>query len=162
MWAAAALHVRPWPVESPEALALIAGSEAELASLYPAEIRFAFSPAELVAAGVRFVVAFDAEGAPVGCGGVAPLEGYRELKRLFTAPETRGRGVARAVVAALEAEALALGLPLMRLETGDRSPAALALYARLGYARRGPFGAYAENGSSVFMEKRLDRGGATA
>jgi putative acetyltransferase len=43
----------------------------------------------------------------------------------------------------------------MRLETGEASPAALAAYARLGYRRPGPFGAYVENGSSIFMEKAL-------
>ncbi|RMF38054.1 MAG: GNAT family N-acetyltransferase, partial [Alphaproteobacteria bacterium] len=48
-----------------------------------------------------------------------------------------------------------LGLPLLRLETGEDSPDALAFYAKSGFARRGPFGEYRENGSSVFMEKRL-------
>ncbi|SEA77832.1 GNAT family N-acetyltransferase [Rubrimonas cliftonensis] len=146
--------VAPWRVESPEALALIAQSEAELAAIYPAEVRFAFSPQELVAAKVRFVVAW-LDGAPAGCGGVAPLEGYGELKRIFTTRAARGRGVGRAVVTALEAEALSLGLPLARLETGHLSPEAISLYTALGYALRGPFGDYAENGSSVFMEKRL-------
>jgi putative acetyltransferase len=59
------------------------------------------------------------------------------------------------VVAALEAEARARALPLMRLETGEASTGALALYTRIGYCRRGPFGKYRENGSSVFMEKAL-------
>ncbi len=61
----------------------------------------------------------------------------------------------RAVDAALEAEARARGLDLMRLETGEDSPEAIRAYERVGYARRGPFGDYEENGSSVFMERRL-------
>ncbi len=43
----------------------------------------------------------------------------------------------------------------MRLETGERSTEAIRAYERLGYHRCGPFGAYLENGSSVFMEKPL-------
>lgn len=39
------------------------------------------------------------------------------------------------------------------LETGISQPEALGLYERSGYARRGPFGAYAEDPLSVFMHK---------
>ena len=140
--------------DHPDALALIAGSEAELSALYAPEHRYAFSPRELIEAGVVFVVA-RRDGAPVGCGGMAPLDGYGELKRIYVPDAFRGAGVAKALVARLEEIARARRLPLMRLETGEASPEALGLYARLGYARRGPFGGYAENGSSVFMEKRL-------
>ncbi len=150
----AGLAIAEVPVTDPDALALIAESEAELAGLYRPEHRHAFSPDQLVAARVVFLVARRG-GRAVACGGYAPLEGYAELKRVFTTRTARGAGVGRAVVAALEARARAAGFPLMRLETGLASPDALALYERLGYARRGPFGAYRENGSSVFMEKAL-------
>jgi putative acetyltransferase len=148
------IRVLPTPVSDAPALRLIGESEAELASIYRPEVRHAFSPDQLIAAGVHFVTAWDGAEA-VGCGGVAPCDGYGELKRIFTTRAARGRGVGRAVVAALEHWARARGLPLMRLETGSDSPDAIALYGRMGYARRGPFGAYAENGSGVFMEKRL-------
>jgi putative acetyltransferase len=148
------IAIRHTPVTDAQALRLIGESEAELASLYPPEARHAFSPDQLIAAEVHFVTAWDGPAA-VGCGGVAPCHGYGELKRIFTTRSARGRGVGRAVVAALEDWARARGLPAMRLETGSASPDAIALYQRLGYARRGPFGAYAENGSSVFMEKPL-------
>ncbi len=150
----APLVVEATAPDHPDALALIAGSEAELASLYPPEHRFAFSPEQLVASGTVFVVA-RREGAPFGCGGVAPLDGYGELKRIYVAPAARGTGVAKAVIRRLEEIARDRGLPVMRLETGVASLEAIGLYESLGYARRGPFGAYAENGSSVFMEKAL-------
>ncbi|MGF1445861.1 MAG: GNAT family N-acetyltransferase [Pikeienuella sp.] len=139
---------------SEEALAMIGQSEAELSALYRPEHRNAFSPQELVEADTRFIVAYDS-GGPIGCGGMAPALGYGELKRIFVTRAARGRGVAKAIVARLEAMARALDLPLMRLETGLASPEAIALYTRLGYRERGPFGAYVENGSSVFMEKAL-------
>jgi putative acetyltransferase len=45
------------------------------------------------------------------------------------------------------------------LETGISQPEALALYARCGYARRGPFGDYWNDPLSVFMSKQI---GSTA
>ncbi|MEM9012022.1 MAG: GNAT family N-acetyltransferase [Pseudomonadota bacterium] len=138
----------------PDARALIAASEAELAALYPPEARFAFSPEELTAAGTVFVVAYRGAEA-VGCGGLAPLDGYGELKRIFVAKAARGTGVAAALIAALEGAARGLALPLLRLETGSDSPTAIALYTRAGYQQRGPFGSYPEDGPSVYMEKRI-------
>ena len=154
---ATTLEIRRDDALGPAALAMIAESEAELAALYPPEVRFAFSPDELRAAGVRFFVAMDGDR-PVGCGGIAICDDdgrYGELKRIFVTLTARGRGIARAIVAALEDTAREAGLGIVRLETGEDSPEAIGLYQRAGYARRGPFGGYAENGSSVFMEKRL-------
>lgn len=139
---------------SADALAMIGESEAELASLYPPEVRYAFSPDELIDAGVAFVTAYR-NGTPVGCGGVASLSGYAELKRIFVTRSARGTGIADAIVTGLENIARDGNHNLIRLETGKASPEAIRFYTRLGYARRGPFGAYEENGSSVFMEKHL-------
>lgn len=138
----------------PDALAMIAESEAELASIYPAEVRYAFSPEQLLDAGTIFLTAYAGDRV-IGCGGMAPCAGYGELKRIFVTRSARGHGHAAAIVAALEAEARAMGLALMRLETGEASPEAIRLYERLGYRRIGAFGSYKENGSSVFMEKPL-------
>jgi putative acetyltransferase len=44
---------------------------------------------------------------------------------------------------------------VVRLETGVRQPAALALYRSHGYVERGPFGSYAADPLSTFFEKRL-------
>lgn len=138
----------------PDALALIALSEAELAALYPPEVRYAFSPDQLRGAGVAFLVGHD-DGEAVACGGVALLDGYGELKRIFVRRDRRGRGHADAIVAGLEQIARTAGLACMRLETGKESPEAVRFYSRLGYAPIGPFGDYEENGSSIFMEKAL-------
>ncbi|MEL6196412.1 MAG: GNAT family N-acetyltransferase [Pseudomonadota bacterium] len=141
-------------VDHADALAMIAGSEAELSGIYRPEHRNAFSPQELIDAGVTFLVCYH-DGRPVGCGGVAPLDGYAELKRIYVADALRGRGVGARIVAALEDRARAAGFRLMCLETGLASPDALALYEKLGYRHRGAFGSYVENGSSVFMERAL-------
>jgi putative acetyltransferase len=56
----------------------------------------------------------------------------------------------------LESHLKTNGIALARLETGISQPEALGLYRRLGYVEREPFGAYAADPLSVFMEKRLD------
>jgi len=68
----------------------------------------------------------------------------------------RRRGVARALLADLEALARARGFTHVRIETGDRQPEAVALYASAGYSRIAPFGEYAGNEYSVCFEKRLE------
>ncbi|RMF41871.1 MAG: N-acetyltransferase, partial [Alphaproteobacteria bacterium] len=88
------LEVGPIHPLHPDALQMIGESEAELAALYPPEVCFAFSPQELVEAGVHFLLA-RREARPVGCGGVAPLDGYGELKRMFVTKRARGTGVAQ-------------------------------------------------------------------
>ncbi|MEL6338044.1 MAG: GNAT family N-acetyltransferase [Pseudomonadota bacterium] len=148
------LEILARPVDHPDALAMIAGSETELASLYKPEHRNALDPQELIDAGVTFVVCY-CDGAPIGCGGYAPFDGFAELKRIYVADAARGAGIGAAIVHNLEGRARATGYALMRLETGEASPDALALYAKLGYARIGPFGHYVDNGSSVFMERAL-------
>ena len=65
----------------------------------------------------------------------------------------RNRGIAARIVTALEEIARSDGFRIVRLETGLASPDALALYRKIGYREILPFGAYEDNGSSVFMEK---------
>lgn len=154
----APIELRRDDLLGPDALAMIGESEAELAAIYPPAVRYAFSPEQLLDAGVVFLTAH-LDGRVVGCGGMAPCPAsggsYGELKRIFVTRAARGRRIAALIVGRLEEEARARGLPLMRLETGAASPEAIRAYERLGYRRRGPFGDYVENGSSVFMEKAL-------
>lgn len=139
---------------SADAARLIAGSEAALAEHYTPEECFSFDAAQLAVPEARFLVA-RREGRAIGCVALVNCGDYGEVKRLYVAPEARGLGVGRALMAALEAEARAQGLALVRLETGDKLAAAVALYEALGYNRRGPFGDYADIPASTFMEKRL-------
>lgn len=65
-----------------------------------------------------------------------------ELKRMYTSPAARGRGVARRLLAAVEASARRHGCRRVILETGDRQPEAVALYTSSGYERIPDFGFY--------------------
>jgi len=139
----------------PEALALIAELDAYQASLYPPESNHGIDIDALDRANVVFAVVRDAEGHAVGCGALVLESTFAELKRMFVRPQHRGHGIAKALLAFLEAEAVAKGYDLVRLETGISQPEALGLYSRSGYARRGPFASYTNDPLSVFMEKQL-------
>ena len=97
------------------------------------------------------------ERRPVGCGAVRRIEEQTgEIKRMYVTPEERGHGVGRALLAALEAEARALGLSRLVLETGVRQQEAIALYRRAGFLDAAPFGEYVSSPLSLCMAKDLD------
>lgn len=56
-----------------------------------------------------------------------------EVKRVWTHSAHRRRGLARLVMAELEAEAARRGVATVELTTGARQPEAVALYLSLGY-----------------------------
>ncbi|MBN1579769.1 MAG: GNAT family N-acetyltransferase [Anaerolineae bacterium] len=139
-----------------DAQRLIAELDAYQSSLYPPESNHLDGIAELASPNVTFVVAYH-DGQAVGCGAVKVIGkgAYGEIKRLYVSPSSRGLGIAKAVMAALEADMITQGIDVTRLETGIHQEAALRLYDQLGYRRIGPFGAYREDPLSIFMEKRL-------
>ena len=138
---------------------LVGELEAELASEYPPEQRHGLPLAALFQPHIRFFTA-RLDGAPAGCGGVALFDDFAEVKRMYVRPAMRGRGVAQALLARIEAEAKAAGLVWLRLETGDKQRAAIRMYERGGFARCAPFGVYAamsphQVATSVLLEKRI-------
>ncbi|MEV6108469.1 GNAT family N-acetyltransferase [Streptomyces sp. NPDC051940] len=103
-----------------------------------------------------FVVARTGAGEAVGCGGLRDLGGgVGEVKRMYVDPAARGSGAAGLVLAALEDWARARGWSRLRLETGDRQPAAERFYTRSGYARIPNFGAYEGVAASRCFERVL-------
>lgn len=105
--------------------------------------------------GGAFVVGWDGEE-PVACGGVIRYdETTAEIRRMYVAPSARGRGLSRAVLEALENEARQLGYEFVRLETGDRQPEAIKLYASSGFEPIPRYGPFADDPRSVCFEKRL-------
>ena len=74
---------------------------------------------------------------------------------MFVRPEFRGRGVARRLLAALEAEAHRAGVRTLRLETGERQPEAIRLYESAGYRPIPPYGQFVGDPLSRCFEKNL-------
>jgi GNAT superfamily N-acetyltransferase len=87
-------------------------------------------------AGVFVIARTESRAEPVGGAGlriVAP--GTGEVRRLWVDPEWRGRGVGRDLMTRIEAAACDLGVSVLRIETGDRQPEAVALYQGMGWER---------------------------
>lgn len=83
--------------------------------------------------------------------------GEAEILTLAVAPQARGKGLGRALLTAAIAEAQRSGAEAMFLEVGSDNPAALALYAGLGFANVGQRKAYyrARNSSVDALVLRL-------
>lgn len=101
------------------------------------------------------IVAYDGD-MPVGCGAIKELsQDVMEVKRMYTLPEHRGKGIAAEVLAGLEQWAAELGYTKCMLETGLKQPEAIALYKKCGYSRIPNYGQYAGVENSVCFEKAL-------
>ena len=148
----------PEPFDSPDVQALAEAQQAEMRGLYEgeADIGPAREASMFVEPDGVFVVVRDDDGAAIACGGVARFDESRgELKRMYVVPEHRGRGLGRRLLAELEAEARRLGYGSLVLETGDRQPEALGLYASAGYERIPCYPPYDSRALSLCFEKRL-------
>lgn len=98
------------------------------------------------------------DGEPVGCGALRRIdETTVEIKRMYVAPVARRRGVARALLLALERLAAQHGYVRTILETGDRQPEAMALYPACGYRRIANYGRYVDRTDAACFEKMLVR-----
>src|SRR5260221_12150237 len=80
------------------------------------------------------------DGRAVGCGALVLAEGYGEIKRMFGDPATRGQGLGRALLGAIESAGRADALNLLRLGTGIRQHEPVAPDMRDRYQTRAPVG----------------------
>ena len=155
----AKLEFRAAPTDTGDGAALVAAKVAEMRDLYDgldldAPDMPRAGPAELSPPGGVYLVGYR-DGVPVCGGGVKRLpDGACEIKRMYVVPGARRSGVARALLAALEDAARAMGYRIARLDTGSRQPHAQAFYEAAGYRRVANFN---DNPAAAFHgEKRLD------
>jgi len=123
---------------------LIEALNAELSAIYPepGANHFTLNPEETARGRGAFLLVYRGD-VPVGCGALRLLDAETgELKRMYVSPAERGRGLGRLLVAELEAEARALGVRCLVLETGTRQHAALALYRAAGFRSIPLYGEY--------------------
>ena len=138
---------------------LVAELDVALSGPYSPDQHHALSFDELFTADVRFF-SVRLDGLLVGCGGVALFDDYAEVKRMFTRPAARRRGVGMAMLRQLEQEARDAGHTRLRLETGVHQEEAAALYLRAGFQPCDAFGDYLLLSphaieTSVFYEKAI-------
>ena len=80
------------------------------------------------------------DGQPVGCGALKRLSASEgEVKRVWTAPDARGLGVASRLMDSLEQLARDVGFGIVKLDTNRTLVEAQALYRKRGYREIGRY-----------------------
>ncbi len=103
------------------------------------------------------VVAYE-NGIPVSCGAFKEFSpNCAEVKRMYTLPESRGKGIAALVLAQLELWGKELSYISFVLETGKKQPEAVRLYEKSGYHFISNYGQYIGIENSVCFEKQLGK-----
>jgi GNAT superfamily N-acetyltransferase len=106
---------------------------------------------------IKYVVLAYENDKPVGCGAIKEYaSGTMEIKRMYTSPESRGKGVASQVLHELELWAAELSYEKCILETGKKQPEAIGLYQKNGYQIIPNYGQYAEVENSLCFEKHIE------
>jgi GNAT superfamily N-acetyltransferase len=94
----------------------------------------------------------------LGMGAHRPIDAHStELRRVFVRTEARRQGIAQALLRAIEENASAQGFRCIKLETGERQQAAIAMYLSAGYCPIDAFGPYIGDPSSRCFGKRLPK-----
>ena len=145
-------------VSRPQVLALLKEHLRNMYEITPANKVFAFDANQLRTPGVNFWTAWEGD-ILLGCAALKELSPtHGEVKSMRTPARLRRRGAGRALLAHILAVSRGRGYRELLLETG-RHPAfapAQTLYRSVGFRECGPFGAYQDNGSSVFMSLCLE------
>jgi GNAT superfamily N-acetyltransferase len=121
---------------STEAKAMVASYLAEISASfgYDATRGGAVTDDDFAAPTGAFLIVRDDDGTAVGCGAVRLLDpSTAEVKRMWLDSSMRGRGAGRALLAALETEAVGLGATRGVLDTNATLASALALYRATGW-----------------------------
>jgi GNAT superfamily N-acetyltransferase len=155
--------IRPEPIDGPVGQALCAALSAEVEERYEGiddEIAAenpepVLSVAETTAPDGAYVVAW-IDDHPAACGAIRRVDAETaEIKRMYTIPAARRRGLSRAILGALEDRARELGYTRLILETGLAQPEAVAMYEAAGYERITTYGPFRDSPWSVCFGRDL-------
>lgn len=101
------------------------------------------------------VIAYENE-TPVGIGAYKEYDSETvEMKRMYTLPEHRGKGIASTILSELELWAKEENYKIAVLETGFMQTDAISLYQKLGYVITENYGQYIGVENSICMKKTL-------
>jgi len=144
----------------PDALLLVEEVQAEYVRRYGGRDRTPLDPLMFEPPDGSFFVGYLEGPVATGAWRRSPVEALGtsrtvEVKRMYVAPAARGQGLARRMLAHLEADAAAYGAEAVVLETGLAQPEAIALYESSGYTRIPGFGYYRDAPLSRCYARRL-------
>lgn len=149
------LRIAAAPYDGDVARALIERVQLEYIVRYGGPDETPVDPADFRPPRGLFMIAFDVDEGALACGGWRSHGEAAEIKRMYVVPEARRRGLAVAVLAALERTARDAGHRRVKLVTGTAQPEALAMYERWGYRPVAGFGLYACMADARFLGKEL-------
>lgn len=138
--------------------ALVDALNDHLLPLSPLEFQFKMSAEEMAGADTIVFVARDETGEAMGMGALKiHADGLGEIKRMFTRPTARTRGVGSLIIQAIEEVAAEKNIHRLVLETGvgEGYQGAWKLYQKNGYTQCGAVLDYPDSGYSAFFEKNL-------
>ena len=143
--------------ENKDFIALVNRLDGELAELDGDEHAF-YSQLNKTHTLKHVIVAYE-NGKPIACGALrehSPT--IMEVKRMYTLPENRAKGIATTILTELENWAAELAYQKCILETGKRQPDAIWLYQKNGYKIIPNYGKYLLMENSVCFEKEIGSG----
>lgn len=152
-----ALSITVERADTPAVATLLTRHHALMRAGSPEESCHVMDVSELVAADVTLLAARQGEQV-LGVGALKVIGAdHGELKSMHTAQEARGKGIAGAILNALQDIAQEKGLSRLSLETGtaDMFAPARALYQAEGFQVCPPFGGYVVDPLSIFMTRTL-------
>jgi putative acetyltransferase len=105
---------------------------------------------------IKHVVVLYQDGEALSCGAIKEsMPDCMEVKRMYTVPSARGKGLAVKVLTELEKWTAELNYAKCVLETGLKQPEAIALYTKCGYKIIANYGQYAGIENSICFEKKV-------
>jgi len=105
---------------------------------------------------IKYIVVAYENDTPIGCGAIKEYSpNIVEVKRMYTSPGSRGKGIATKILIELEKWATELSFEKCILETGKRQSEAVALYKKNGYKLIPNYGQYAGIENSLCFEKAM-------
>jgi putative acetyltransferase len=149
--------IRVDDLTGPEVRALLEEHLRSMYELSPPESVHALDLAALRRPEITFWTAW-ADGTLVGCGALKELDpAHGEVKSMRTASAHRRKGVGRAMLEHIVAEARARSYRRLSLETGSMAAflPARRLYESFGFAYCAPFADYTDDPNSAFMTLAL-------
>ncbi|GIG21732.1 hypothetical protein Cch01nite_24560 [Cellulomonas chitinilytica] len=159
----ATVTVRAVPWDAPVASALrdefVAEMGVRYADLLADHPELEDGPPDIDPARIVHTVVAEVDGLVAGHAALLDVGHDWEVKRVYTRPEARRRGVSQALLAALEQYAREQGRERLVLGTGPLQTEAIALYAREGWTRIPGFGPEAFHDFGLYFEKPLGRSG---
>jgi putative acetyltransferase len=152
------MEIRPDDLSGADIRALLAEHLRNMHQLSPPESVHALDLTALLKPDITFWTAWS-DGELLGCGALKELTSHHgEIKSMRTASAHRRKGVGRAMLQHIMAEARKRSYVRLSLETGSMAAfePARRLYESFGFTYCPPFADYAEDLNSVFLTRTLE------